>query len=103
LWRGASKALAQAIYYAAKSIDKNFLSGRTIGGLDVELKFHYFAYTLGILRSKAEPAGMGGIDFRKTGFDYNAWYFEGVNAAQIVTDYCTCASWRMIRRMVRYL
>jgi len=53
--KGCSKTLAEAIYKAAKSVNNNFLSYRTIGGINTELQLHWVAYKLGILKDKATP------------------------------------------------
>ena len=46
LWQGGGKVLAEAIYKQARAINKDFLSGRTIGGLAIELLGHWAAYLL---------------------------------------------------------
>lgn len=105
LWRGESKTLATAMYKVAKSINSNFLWGRSIGGIDVETKLHWAAYTMNIKRSSSEVADMGGTNSRKTGYDDNAWFFEGWNAASIVRKMNINNVWNvysLIRDISRY-
>ena len=89
LRRGGSRTLAKAMYNAAKSINKNMLSGRTISGLNTELKLHYVAYKLKIKHTSTGTAvkssGMGSSWYGYRDYDSNAWFFESANAAWIVS------------------
>lgn len=83
-----------------KEKGKTFLLGRTIGGVDVELKLHWLAYTLNIAKDHANPADIGGIDV-----DSTAWFFESINAASIVKNFSITNIGRLadsIRRIVDY-
>ena len=82
LWRGASKSLCEAMYHAAKSINRNYLKGRTISGLHTELFIHWALYQVGIKRSNTRCADMGGL--WGEGYDSNAWVFEAANIINLV-------------------
>lgn len=69
--RGGEKILAIAFFNAAKSINSSFLSGRTINGINVEIKIHYVCYALGIKTDSTRVADMG-----STLNDSNAGIFE---------------------------
>lgn len=75
-WRGGGYTLATAMYYAAKTINKNYLSGRTINGIYTELTLHWAAYTLGIAVRHTSVADMGGTNKNKPGYDKDAWVSE---------------------------
>ena len=101
LWRGAQKTLAEAMYKQAKAINKNFLYGRTIGGLNTELQGHWLAYvTTGI--ENARVADMGALTSGKIGYDSNAWFWEGGNAVKII---CKISIYKpsIIRDILRYI
>jgi|GEM_PF-1138468 len=105
LWRGGGKLLAEAIYKVAKSINKNYLKGRTIGGVNTEIQLHYIAFKLGIKKSSSKAADIG-ASYGNTGYDSNAWFFEGGNAAKIIAKFKISRIWAMaslIRNIVRYL
>ena len=85
LWRGGGKELAEAAYNAAKSISSDYLSGRTVGGLNTEIQLHWAAYVVGIKKENARVAGAGGMISGKPGYDSNAWFFQGAQAGKIVT------------------
>ena len=105
LWRGGGKLLAEAIYKVAKSINKNYLKGRSIGGVNTEIQLHYIAFKLGIKKSSSKAADIGASS-DNTGYDSNAWFFEGGNAAKIIAKFKISRIWAMaslIRNIVRYL
>ena len=79
LWRGGGRILAEGMLTAARSINSNYLSGRTIGGINVELQLHYY---LSPFISNAKTADIGGTS--SPGYDSNAWFFETANAANIL-------------------
>ena len=83
MWRGGGKLLAEAIYKVAKSINKNYLKGRTIGGINTEIQLHYIAFKLGIKKANSEVADIG-ASYGAPGYDKNAWFFEGANAMKII-------------------
>ena len=104
LWRGGGKLLAEAIYKVAKSINKNYLKGRSIGGVNTEIQLHYIAFKLGIKKSSSKAADIG-ASYGNTGYDSNAWFFEGGNAAKIIAKFNISKIWAMaslIRDIVRY-
>lgn len=104
LWRGGGKLLAEAIYKVAKSINKNYLKGRSIGGVNTEIQLHYIAFKLGIKKSSSKAADIG-ASYGNTGYDSNAWFFEGGNAAKIIAKFKISKIWAMaslIRNIVRY-
>ena len=84
---GVVRTLATAMYYVAKKINNKFLKGRTIGGIERELKLHYWAYKIGPkkLRVNAMQADMGGLWKWNPGYDNNAWFFESYNAIVWIT------------------
>ena len=105
LWRGGSKTLAKAMYKQAKAINKNFLYGRTIGGLNTELQGHWAAYQV-TGSSRAGVADMGALVKGKTGYDSNAWFWESGNAAKIVARIKFSRIWghtSIIRDLLRYI
>ncbi|MEQ2491891.1 RHS repeat-associated core domain-containing protein [Ruminococcoides intestinale] len=105
LWRGGGKLLAEAIYKVAKSINKNYLKGRSIGGVNTEIQLHYIAFKLGIKKSSSKAADIG-ASYGNTGYDSNAWFFEGGNAAKIIAKFKISRIWAMaslFRNIVRYL
>ena len=61
LWRGGGEELAEAIFYAAKSISNDYLEGRTAGGINTELQMHWVAYNIGFMPDNASPANMGSL------------------------------------------
>lgn len=104
LWRGGGKLLAEAIYKVAKSINKNYLKGRSIGGINTEIQLHYIAFKLGIKKSSSKVADIG-ASYGNTGYDSNAWFFEGTNAVKIIAKFKINKIWAMaslIRDIVRY-
>ena len=116
LWRGGGKDLAEGMYHAAKSIDSNYLSGRTIGGINTEMQIHYAAYTVTpgwvttpsgrSIKEAAQVADMGGTDKNKIGYDSNAWVFEGGNAAKVaakLNPLNPVGTFRLIQDFLRYL
>ena len=106
LCRGGATVLAEAIYKIAKHINKNLLSGRTIGGIDVELRLHYIAYALGIEYRRAHIADIGGMYKRMIGYDDDAWWFESSNPVKIVQRMNLCPLWGLsstISSIVGYL
>ena len=52
------------------------LSGRTIAGIKRELSWHYKAHRNNIKPSSSDSTEIGGTDPLKTGYDYNAVWFE---------------------------
>lgn len=62
--------------YLKYEINKNYLKGRTINGIHIELMIHW---ALSRLFQRAKTADMGG-----TNVDSNAWWFDTANAARIV-------------------
>ena len=87
-----------------KKINKKFLQGRTIGGIDIELKLHYVAYKLGIKKSSSRVADIGGL--KKLGYDSNAWFFESANAFKIASRINPSNMWiyiKQILKLKRYL
>jgi hypothetical protein len=87
--------LAQAMYYKAKEINKDFLSGRTIGGLDAELQGHWAAYkTLKRIPFAneviqdyiiaASRADMGTIIEGKDDYDSNARLWESAEGVRTI-------------------
>ena len=80
---GASK-VAKAIYYAAKKLSPEYLSGRSISGINAELQLHLMAYTLGIKKGNASPADIGGI--RGPGKDDNALFFELIDMKEDIVE-----------------
>lgn len=69
LWRGGAKTLAEAQFKASRTINKNGLQGRTIGGINTEMQLHWVAYELNIARESSKIADMGGM--WGTGYDSN--------------------------------
>ena len=57
---GGEDTLAKAMYSAAKSINSNYLRGRTTLGIEVELQAHSGLYTQGILTQHTYRADIGG-------------------------------------------
>ena len=78
LSRGGSRTLAKAMYYAAKELSPDNLSGRTIDGINTELQLHWAAYKLKIKKENARKADIGGIINNRNDYDSNAWLFEGI-------------------------
>ena len=93
------------MYKQAKAINKNFLYGRTIGGLNTELQGHWLAYvTTGI--ENARIADMGALTSGKIGYDSNAWFWEGGNAVKIIDKISIYKPLRfagIIRDILRYI
>ena len=88
-----------------KSINKNYLKGRSIGEVNTEIQLHYIAFKLGIKKSSSKAADIG-ASYGNTGYDSNAWFFEGGNAAKIIAKFKISRIWAMaslIRNIVRYL
>ena len=106
-WRGRAKELAKAIFNAAKSISSNYLSGRTVGGINTELQLHWAAYSLGILTERASPANMGGtVNKPGYGYDSNAWFFQGVQAGKVAAKIVLFGVFGMddlLREVIDYL
>ena len=92
------------MYKQAKSINKNYLYGRTIGGLNTELQGHWIAYKL-TGSNQARVADMGALIKGKIGYDSNAWAWEGGNAAKIISRINLFSVWgfRSIRNIMRYI
>lgn len=84
LRRGGGKTVAKAIYDAAKELSSSNFSGRTVDGVNTELQLHYAAYKAGILKKKASPANIGGIE--APGPDGNAVLFEGIQLAEDIVN-----------------
>ena len=84
-WRGGGKELAEAIYSAAKSISPEYLSDRTVGGINTEIQLHWVAYVMGIKEENSKVADIGGMDKQKPGHDSNAWFFQGAQASKIIS------------------
>ena len=84
LWRGGGKDLAEAAYNAAKSISNDYLSGRTVGGLNTEIQLHWAAYIVGIKKENARVVDAGGMFSGKAGYDSNAWFFQSAQAGKIL-------------------
>ena len=105
LWRGASMTLAEAMYKQAKAINKEFLYGRTIGGLNTELQGHWAAYAV-TGNKRAGTADMGALIKGKLGYDSNAWVWEGGNVAKICAqiNYLRVGGYaNIIRNLLRYI
>lgn len=105
-WRGASRLLANAMYSVAKTINKGFLYGRTVGGIDTEIKGHWVVFGLtGIKR--AQIVDMGSSKRGKGKYDSNAWFWESINGAKILayrTSSCVFPSGSgLLRVMMRYI
>jgi peptidoglycan hydrolase-like protein with peptidoglycan-binding domain len=83
LWRGLDGELAEAMLEAGKSLNEDYLIGRTKEGIAAELKAHYASYrgTLG-LWDRMYVADMGGMDESKPGYDTNAGFFETLKLAE---------------------
>ena len=104
VWRQSTKTLAEAMYKAAKSINKKFLSGRTISGIHVETMLHWAAYTLHIKRSSSKVADMGARWKGTTGYDSNAWVFETLNYYGLQAKLVIPGSIQgVVRDIMRYL
>ena len=104
LWRGWAKTLAEAMYKAAKSINKSYLQGRTITGLHTELFIHWALYKMGIKTDSTNRADMGGC--RGVGYDDNAWFFETVNVISRALSINVFGLWAwisLLRDLARYL
>lgn len=104
LWRGKAKMLAEAMYKAGKHINKNYLKGRTIGGLHTELVVHWALCTLGIKGGSTTEADMG-ARYGSIGPDSNAWVFEMVNIITRVAKINVNHLWGSIsflRDLIRY-
>ena len=54
------------------------LSWRTLEGVSYELYWHYILYVSCILPGKTKTANIGGMQHDKTGYDSNAFLFEGM-------------------------
>jgi len=67
--------LASNMFKTTRTINSESLSGRTIEGIRLETEIHYDAYQLTGSES-ARIANIGGMN--KSGFDHNAWAFEGI-------------------------
>ena len=84
-WRiyrtGSSRLLAKAMYDVAKKINKKFLKGRTVGGLDTELKAHWVAYNATGFEN-ARRADMGSTYRYGRGYDSNAWIWETLSTSK---------------------
>lgn len=76
LWRGGGRVLAKAMYKQAKAINSNFLFDRTIEGLRIELQGHWLAYII-TGKDQVRVADMGTAIKDQTGYDSNAWVWEG--------------------------
>ena len=105
LWRGGGKVLAEAIYKQARAINKDFLSGRTIRGLNVELLGHWAAYLL-TKAGRVRVADMGSMIKGKGFYDSNAWVWESGNLATRISGICIFNVWGyadLIRDIMRYI
>jgi len=95
LWRGGSYEFAREMFSIARSIDSEYLSGRTVRGLELDLQFHWAASKpIGAFRDNPFVARIGGTNRNMPGYDINAWCFEAANVAT--------ASAANIRKDVRY-
>ena len=90
LWRNGSTALAEEMVNVARSINPDYLAGRTVGGMRVDIQLHWAAFAV---TDVAEFLAIGGRDYiariggtieDMPGFDGNAWFFESTHAASIV-------------------
>lgn len=106
LWRGKAKTLAEAMYKAAKSKNKAYLKGRTIGGIHAELLLHFLGYKANIKPKRTNPVDIGGLFKKQPGYDYNAWWFETASALNIIIKInVLSAVWlyaSLIRSIMRY-
>lgn len=105
MWRGGGKVLAEAIYKQARAINKDFLSGRTIGGLNVELLGHWAAYLL-TKAGRVRVADMGSMIKGKGFYDNNAWVWESGNLATRILGIWIFNVWGyadLIRDIMRYI
>ena len=105
VWRGGQGLLAEAMYKQAKKINKKFLSGRTIGGLNIELQGHWAAYIL-TGHDRVATADMGALTKKAKGYDSNAWFWETGNAARIACKIYLCVTkgdFSIIRSIMRYM
>jgi len=104
---GGRRALATAMYTAGRYISSDFLSHRTIGGLDTELYYHWvpYAFIPGLIpeRINVNRAHMGGINPNLPGFDNNAMVFEGMNVAKVIDEFRRnpFSGWSGVRDMMR--
>ena len=70
------------MYKQAKTINKDFLLGRTIGGINTELKGHWLAYILtGIKNAKVADIGSSIKNKSRKDYDQNACVWECGNIA----------------------
>jgi len=67
--RNGQDTLAEAMIEAARGINPDYLSGRTIRGIAVELDGHFVFDNNGMTH-------MGGMDANLFGYDHNAWISE---------------------------
>ena len=106
-WRGGAKQLAKAMFEAAKSISKKYLSGRTVGGINTELQLHWAAYSVGFMTKNASPADIGGMTNKPGyGYDPNAWFFQGVQAGKVAAKIVLFGVFGMddlLREVIDYL
>ena len=95
--------MSEAMYQAAKSINRNYLKGRTISGLHTELFIHWALYKVGIKKSRTQCADMGGL--WGEGYDSNAWVFEATNIINLVAKiniYKSGMFLHLLRDLIRY-
>lgn len=61
-----------------KEIKVLFLEGRTIDGINKELRWHFrfYSWNTPYLKDHANPADIGSTNIKNSGYDYNAKYFE---------------------------
>jgi len=88
-WRGGANALAEEMFNVTRGIDSEYLSGRTISGLDVDIQLHWILQNTIFLPDRISNTNafvprLGGLDSNKPGFDDNAWIFETANIASII-------------------
>ena len=91
LWRGGGMTLAGAVYKQAADVDRDFLVGRTVGGLYTELQGHWLLYRLTGL-DRARVADMGARE-GAVGYDGNAWVWETANALKTACKIGILALW----------
>ena len=83
LSRGVARELAVAMREVARSINKDFVAGRTVGGIDAEIRLHYAAWKLGIDKDRAKQADISGIIKGKPGYNGNDSNFETAGAISL--------------------
>jgi len=82
IWRGGSGAFAAEMFNVTRGINSNFLSGRTIVGLEADMNIHWaFSH----FNHPWDPfvARIGGTNRNMPGFDSNAFVFEATAAISV--------------------